>query len=750
MADRTAPGPVVRGFARRLSTLPDGAAALAALRAWLVAERERWVLWSPVLLGLGIVVYFALPAEPPLWPVLLALGATLGVAVALRRRHVVLLAMLALALVLLGFGAAVLRTQLVAAPILSERLGPAAVTGTVHEIALDPRRARLVLDDLAIDRVAPERTPERVRLTLRGRQLDGLAAAVAPGDRVRLRAVLRPPPGPTEPDAYDFARDAYFDRIGGLGYALGRPERLDDGGEGSLATWLRRMRQAVSQRFIAGLPGEAGPLGAALVIGERTALPEELNDAMRDSGLAHLIAISGMNFVLVAGLVFFVLRAGFAAVPALALRHPIKKWAAAGALIAAFGYLLLTGAPVPTQRAFLMTALVLIAILLDRTSLSMRLLMWAALALLLLMPEDLFGPSFQMSFAATLALIAAYEAIRGPLGRLAVRRALWQRPFLYLAAVVFTSLIAGFATGPFSLYHFNRFADYGLVANLIAVPLTGLWVMPWGVFALVLMPFGVEGAALTPMAFGLEAIAAAARMVAGWPGAVSLVPSMPAPTLALIVLGGLWLCLWRRRPRLLGVVPIAVAALIAVLARPPDVLVEGEAKLFAVRGADGRLWLSSQRQARFVGDAWLRRSGQDEAGPWPERWEAGEDQAGEPEPRRDALPPACDTEGCAFTVRGLRLAIVTQRGALAEECAGADVLIALIPLRGRAACERPTVVLDRYDLWRAGTHALWLDDDEVRVRSTRAARGVRPWAPPRSSRREAREAGRRAAEAPAQ
>lgn len=709
-----------------------------ALLGWLAAERDRWVLWLPVFIALGVLVYFQLPAEPPLWPGLAAAAGLALAALALFRRAGLLsLLVVAVAAVALGFAVAGLRTKAVEAPVLVERLGPVWVSGTVLEAGSGERERRVVLERPAIEGLAPTATPARVRITLRGRAATGEGGVFEPGARLRVRAHLRPPPGPTAPDAWDFGRQAYFERIGGIGYAVAAPELIAPAEGGGFWSRVERVRAAVGRRLIAGLPGEAGPFGAALLIGDRSALPEDLMAAMRDSGLAHLIAISGLNLGLVAGFVFVALRAGLALVPTLALRFPIKKWAALAALIASFGYFLLSGGGVPTERAFLMTALVLLAVLLDRTSLSMRLLMWAALIVILSAPEAVLGPSFQMSFGATVALIAAYEAVRGPLAALAGRTPLWQRPALYVAAVGFTSLIAGIATGPFALYHFNRFADYGLVANLIAVPLTGLWVMPWGLVALLLMPFGAEWLALAPMSLGLEGIAATARMVAAWPGAVSLVPAMPGLALLLIVLGGLWLCLWRRRARLLGLAPMVGALIAIALARPPDLLIDGEARLFAARAADGSLWLSSRREARFLGESWLRQAGRSEAGPWPigTSEAAGDEMTEADRPRETAgRDPHCDGEACGFVIAGRVVSIVRSRGAVAEECGRADVLIALVPLR--AACRGPALSIDRFDLWREGTHALWIEPDRTTVRTVREARGQRPWAPARRGARE--------------
>ena len=703
--------------------------AAKVLAAWLLAERDRWVLWAPVIVGLGIILYFELAVEPPWWPTAIALAACALMAVFMRHRPIPFVLCLIAGLFVLGFGAATLRTGLVDAPIVEREIGPTWVSGRIAEIGLDPKEARIVLEQVEIEGLAPSATPARIRLSLRGSQLEGAIRGAVPGESFRFRAVVRPPPGPTEPGAFDFGRQAYFDQIGAMGYVRGAIERLGERTDGGLAASLARVRHEVSRRMIDGLSGEAGPFAAALVIGERSAMPDELMVAMRNSGLAHLIAISGLNFAMVAGFVFVAVRFGLALVPALALRFPIKKWAAFTALLVSLGYLLLTGANVPTERAFLMTALVLIAVLIDRTSLSMRLLMWAALAIVLLSPEAVLSASFQMSFGATLALIAAYEAIRAPLGGWAARARWWHRPAVYFFAIAFTSLVAGIATGPFSLYHFNRFADFGLIANLIAVPLTGLWVMPWGLIALVLMPFGAEEAALVPMSLGLDGIAATARMVSAWPGSVSLVPSMPPAALGLIALGGCWLCLWRTRWRFLSVIAFGAAVLVIGQARPPDLLVDGEAKIFARRGEDGRLWLSSSRTARFVGESWLRRAGQEEAGPWPiDDGAASDDAEGSGGSERGpVLPPSCDLEGCVYSKGATRVAVLRGLGALDEECPTADLVVALFPIRKRDACTGPSVLVDRFDLWRRGTHAFWIDGGAITVRTVAQDRGDRPW-----------------------
>ncbi len=294
---------------------------------------------------------------------------------------------------------------------------------------------------------------------------------------------------------------------------------------------------------MAALGERSGGLATALLTGDRSAIPQTILDNMYASGLVRLLAISGLHVGLVAGIIFVVVRLLLVAIEPIALRHPIKKWAAATALIGFLCYLLLSGASVPTQRAFLMCSLVLLAVILDRTSLSMRLIALAAFVLLLLRPESLMGPSFQMSFAAAAALIAAYKVLRQPLTRLASGASLKLRPLLYILGAAITSIIASGATAPFAIYHFNRFAEYGLLANLAAVPVTGLWIMPWGLLALLLMPFWLEQLVLVPMGLGLEAMDWISGSVAGLPGSVIHAGAMPPLVLAFIVFGGVWLCI---------------------------------------------------------------------------------------------------------------------------------------------------------------------------------------------------------------
>lgn len=686
------------------------------LAAWLrncfLAERDRWGLWLPIAGGTGVALYFGLPVEPAPWLAAAAPVAALGLAVGLRRWPVAVLFGALLAAAAIGFAAAQLRTALVAAPVLERELAPVELSGRAIEIQALPGGRRLLLDRLQIEDLSPEATPARLRIRVASGDEE-----IRPGDRVTLLAGVAPPSPPFAPGAFDFQRNAFFAGIGGYGFSYGAPRAIapDPAADGVIdgLLWIAELRQSITSRILAVLPGATGAVAAALMTGSQSAIPEEVMVAMRDSGLAHLLSISGLHVGLVAGILFVGLRAVLALLPALALRHPIKKWAAAAAIVATLLYTLLAGAPVPTQRAFLMTGLVLLAVLLDRSPFSMRAVAWAAAAILLFAPESLTGPSFQMSFAAVVALIAAYEASldwrrqrRGEAG--------WPRWVArYATGLAFTSLIAGAATTPYAVFHFGRMADYGVIANMLAVPITGIWIMPWAVLAFLLMPFGAEALALVPMGWGVDAVISVARAVAGWPGAAALVPAMPLWGLALITAGGLWICVWQRRWRLLGAAPIAIGIASIWLTTPPDVLVSGDGRLMGVRGGDGGLLLSSTRAEAFTGEGWLRRLGDDAAETWP-------DSSATPD---GSL--SCDALGCIYRKGGHLVALVKQVAALDEDCRVADVVVSLVPVR--RACPSAGTVIDRFDLWREGAHALWLRPEEVEVMSVGETRGDRPW-----------------------
>ena len=613
-----------------------------------------------------------------------------------------------------GLAAAQARTYLVITPILEYSVRSVHVSGRVRKIENLPQGIRIVLENPTLTGPAVvgrpmKAIPKRIRITVRG------TAALRPGDVVSVRASFRPPPRPAAPNAFDFGRLAFFQGFGAVGYATGPVQVLSNGSEGivdQFANWISTQRLNISSGVLEAVPDERRAVAVALLIGDRGAIPERVLVDMRDSGLAHLLAISGLHVGLFAGLLLAISRNLLALAIPLALRFPVKKWAAVFSLIGAFGYLLMTGATIPTQRAFLMITLGLLAIVFDRTPISMTVVAWAAIGLLLVSPESLFSAGFQMSFAAVVALISTYEVLGANIRRFRSRTGAWRRSALYMAGVLLTTLIASLATAPFAEFHFNRIAIYGLAANLVAVPIMALWIMPWALVTYLLFPTDWYELALTPMIWGIGIVLEVAQAVASWPGAVRLAPAMPVTYLVVTALGGLWRCIWTTRMRLLGLGGLAAGLVITMFADGPDILVSERGNMHAVRLEEGHYAISS-RKPSFVRDSWLRRLAVADPMPWPAA-------------STDANARArCDLLGCRFNLKGWHLAISADPRSHPEDCTNAEILISSTPVR--INCPTPEVIVDRFDLWRDGAHAIYVNEERMRVDTVRQYRGKRLW-----------------------
>ncbi len=699
---------------------------MAAARAWILAqleaERGRWLLWLPVALGLGIAVYYELPVEPAPWLGPALAGAAVGLALLAPAGSLARALAVGLVATALGFALVAWRTASVAAPTLARPLFNVNVEGRIADIQRLPEGVRVVLDAVRLKGSGvppPELAPRRVRVSLsRG------APPLRVGDRLLVLANLSPPAGPAMPGAFDFQRVAWYLQLGGVGYALAPAAVVARGAPDGWIAGIDALRADITSRILAALPGPEGGVAAALLTGEQSAVDKDITQQMRDSGLAHILSISGLHIVFVVALVMGLVRHGIALVPALALRVDARKIGAVVALAAALFYTGLAGAPVPAQRACAMAGFALLAVLLDRTALSLRLVAWSAVIVLVIAPESLTGASFQMSFAAVIALIAAWEAVAGWRRRLHERaerqRRRWPgRIAAALGASLATTLIASLATGAFAAYHFNRLSLLGIVANLLGVPLTGFWIMPWGLVAMLLMPFGLERVGLVPMGWGIEGLDAIARVVGTWPQAAALVPSLPGTSLWLVTLGGLWLCLWRRRWRLAGL-PLVVAGLVLPPGAPADLLMSDDGRVLGLRDDKGFVHVASARSDRFVSDTWARRAGQDGA----RKWTVGADE--------EAAGLGCRGGLCRWRKGPWQVALVSDDRRLAEACASADVVVATVDAQGR--CRGPRLVIDRRDAWREGAQAVWLDETGVRRVSSAAHRGNRPWVPGSPSR----------------
>jgi len=696
------------------------ARCMRAITGAVASENQRLFLWLPVLVAIGISIYFAFTNEPGM----LVFVATAAIAITgimlWHQPHLFWLGACLIAITA-GFAAAKLRSGFVDSPQIERRLNSVQVTGWLERIETSGAgRRRLVIQPVNIQRVDRDKLPNRVRLTIR-RLPDNVRA----GEGISVRATLLPLPPPISPDGFDFARALYFQGLGAVGFPMGkfRPalSNVDPPFMVQFRGWVSRARLTIAHRITSTLEGPKGALVSALLVGDRSKLTKADQASLRDAGLAHLLAISGLHMALMVGTLFWLARAVFALSVKLTLEYPIKKWAAAIALIGGLAYLLLSGGAVSTIRAYIMLGVMFLAIMVDRPAITMRNVAIAALLILLAMPESLLSPGFQMSFATVTALVAANEfrlkrkkAHEIKQHMVKSERRHWARKIaLYFLGIALTTCIATLATAPIAAYHFQRLAIYGVAANMLAIPIMATWLMPAGLIALLVMPFGMEHWPLLLAGVASDAVLQIGRDISNWLGAVTITQAISLTSLSLFMLGGLWLCLWQGRWRLIAIAPLVLAGAASALPNArPDVLIARAGDNIAVRGQDDALALAFPRAARFAAQRWLLTEGD----------QASAKQAA----NRRVLN--CDQTACHAIIKGLRLAYVLKPAGLDDACTGplkADIVIAKIPLFG--ACPNVRVTIDRFDLWLKGAHAIRIMGDDIIVETANDTRGNRPW-----------------------
>jgi competence protein ComEC len=490
--------------------------------------------------------------------------------------------------------------------VLARPVYSVALSGFVETRDIRERIDRFVLRVASMESPRRQAKLERVRLSVK----KGTAPEV--GSFVELKARLQPPLAPLRPGSYDFSRDLYFQGIGASGFAMGAIKTVEPPVSGGLAlryaAFMQGLRDAIDARIRTTLEGDKRAIATALLTGRRDAITTPVNDAMFISGLGHVLSISGYHMAVVAGVVFFAVRALLALIPGLTVSVPIKKWSAAAALVAAAFYLLLSGAEVATQRSFFMTAVVLIAVMVDRRAITFRTLAVAALIVLLIAPEALVHPSFQMSFAATLGLVALVQIgmprlFATPDSSATARVALWGGR--EIVTLLLASLVAGFATTPYAAFHFHRVTPYGVLANLAAMPVVSALVMPAGLLGLVAMPFGFDGFFWWLMGIGIDWMIAVTRWVAALPGAVGRMAAFGIGPLIAASAGIILLGLLRTPLRWSGAVMLALAVVWALVVPQPDILVSGDGRNVGVRGKNGRLHVMRTAKDAFLVKEWL-------------------------------------------------------------------------------------------------------------------------------------------------
>ena len=702
--------PGQRGAGAALRQICAGANAWAETR--LDAERDQLPLWIPVGLGIGIAAWFILP-DGRSWTAFLLAAAGLGLlplAVAPGTRWARAGALFALA-ALLGCANIWWEAERVAAPRLAKEQAAvfSADVESVQAIAANDA-VRLVLRPRDLPNLPP-----RLRVNVPVEK----APKLAPGARVRVRAWLMPPAPPAVPGAYDFSRAAYFQQIGATGRAL-EIAVLPGNAQGGWSAFVARARQGLGQHILAHLGGSEGAIAVALANGDQAGIPQADNDAMRRSGLAHLLSVSGLHLTALVGAVMLLTLKLLALSPWLALRFRLILIAAGAGALAGIAYTILTGAEVPTVRSCIASLLVLGGIALGREALTLRIVATGALIVLVLWPDSLVGPSFQLSFAAITALVAfhdhpkirAFLAARDETLPLKVGRA--------ITGLVLTGLAVELALAPIGLYYFHKSGLYGAAANIVAIPLTTFVIMPAEALALLLDMVGLGAPAWWVAGQGLHLLLVIARKTAAAPGAVAMLPTIPDGAYALMIAGGLWLCLWRTRWRWWGAAPFAIGAAWALVTPAPDLLVTGDGRHMAVINAGGNIGVLRDRAGDYVRSTMAESSGLEGFVP----------------DLDDVEGAACNDDACAVTlwkggrawhILGTRTRARFDTASLTEACAAADVVVS--DRRLPNACRPRWLKADAPYLARTGGLAVTLSG-APRIETVASRTGGHPWAAP--------------------
>ncbi len=686
----------------------------------------NWPLLALTGLPAGILLYFALPSEPPLWLGGLALAMSLALFAGLQRwRHEAVLdpdqgswASLALLLVSglvmasLGLTAASLRTARLSTPSLERPIFAKTVTGQVMRSEAEADAWRVWLAPQSVDGWPAEaQLPRLLRLRLAATEdLDPQKLQV--GALLSGRVQAFPPAAPVRPGGLDVQRLAYFQGIGGYGRFMETPELLSAAPQAGPSMWIELWRERLASHLRQRFSGDLGQAMAALVVGTSQGISEASKEAIRKSGLAHLFAISGLHMGIVAGFAFFCFRFTLLGLGGLGLHLHAKKVAALLSLLVGAGYLVISGAAIPAQRAFLMLALVLSAVAFDRQAFSPRLVGWAALAILLLRPDSLLTPSFQMSCAAVSALIAFAPLWQRWLNQSffsaeGQERAAWQVFGAKAGGLMTTSAIATFATAPFVLATFHRLAMAGLVANLLAVPLTGLWILPWGMMGLALSPLGLGDLGFVPMSWGVALLLEWAQWISALDLGLIYLPSFAGAWTALTGLA-LWLSLLTR-----GSLRLAAAALLALSFLGPmtgeraAAFIGPNARSVALSSPQG-LILYRARAGSFTADQWAQAQG------WQPTLSLKQAEA------QGLL--RCDELACV-TAGPNPIAISQDFESLIEDCQAASLVISL-----RASIQGCTAELIDYQRIRhGGAISVYRQDVGWRIKEVREWQGRRPW-----------------------
>ena len=671
---------------------------------------------SPVFLGCGIGLYFGLSAEPDpslvisliiILAVFLSLTAFFKYKYARYQGTFIILS--ALMVSACGFGLAQLRTHSVDTIFLKKHDKYAVVRGYIEKLEKSDTGSKGIIRIESIENLERSDTPQFIQMTFRSDE------RLEPGQTVSFGANIKPPAGSAIPGDFSFRRYSYFKNIGGIGFAYGQPEILKESEKQGVFTTLEKLRKHMSDKVLKSSNAPVSAVMTALLTGQRAAIDDVSWGSFRDSGLAHMLAISGLHVGLFSGFVFFILRFLMACFPYLALNWPIKKIAAFTGMIAAIFYTIFVGAGTPSMRAMMMTAIAFLAIMADRSPVSLRLVSFAALVLLIWKPENLTAVSFQMSFSAVLALVLFYEALRPKITRWYSHAGLIRKSMLYFGGICATTMIATIATAPFALYHFNALAKYGLLANVLAMPILSFVVMPSAVLTFLLAPFNLEWLALKPMSWGTGLIIDIAKNVESLPNATFSISQMPFSAFLILIMSIFSLFALKGFFRFLCVPLFAVFMALVISHQTPQLLVSSTGKLVGVHD-NKTLYVSSKIKERFVRSQWMEQL----------------NVTGKEVQTFPAIGCekniCCDMSACHIKLsNGERVSYLRQKYALSEDCSNPDVdyVIAPFGLRQKSCTDKK--LIGYWQLKQGGSHSISLERGATVLKKAVNQDKKRPW-----------------------
>ena len=673
----------------------------------LAMQTGRMVVWSPVFLAVGVWTYFNLPNEPSLVAALGLLIGSASLVILLRQFNFALI----IALLVFGFAIGKMRQEIVATPLLRSTVSSSDISGFVADADNKGGKRRILVIELDHASNIPEdEMPRRVRISI----YDAPTALI--GDYLHFSARLTPLPTPVMPGGFDYGRDLYFQSIGAMGSNISPPVFEDRSVPWKFAErrFFHKLRSIMGARIIAAIPGPIGAFANSIVTGERAAIPAEMNTSLQISGLAHIISISGLHMSLVAGGVFWAMRAFLALSPFLALNYPIKKWAAVAALIVGFMYMLLADSGSATVRSYIMIAVMFFAILVDRPALSLRNLALSALIILVVTPEEAMGASFQMSFLAVMGIVAFFEFWNNrPVDMKSHDASRVMRFTTYglklLGGSVLTTIVAGGLSSIAAIYHFGRMSPYGAIANALALPISDLMVMPAAMFGVLMMPFGLDYWPFKLVEQGLTATMWISDTVASWPYANSMIAHPSLLGISIMVFGAFVICLVIGSIRWLGIALLALGFYVGQVGAKPTILIEDRGSNVAILDNEDHYVLAEPSKGKFAAEKWLQANGQVE------------------KPEESAARPGwlCAENMCFSDLAAMSVGFIHEHTDPDWECPPVDIVIADFPLRG--SCADAKLRIDRFDVWKNGALAIYIEGVQTRVETTRAVQGDRPW-----------------------